>query len=204
MRRLVPLLLCAVVASACFDARLDIDVGDDGSTHVIVAVDTADVLSGFVDQAFVDLPDDVVAEDYVDGGFRGVQFDAPADDLPLLEDGFVREEADGGWTFQLDIPPAPAVVGDASLEVSVRLPGRQVEQNADEIGPDGEMIWDVALDEGAFLEARTLPGDPILGDDGTGSVSWVLVGIVIVAILALTGIGVAVVRRSGPDRSVTG
>lgn len=202
MRRSVLALLLVVlvpVLSGCFVGRIDVDVADDGSAHLVVAVDTPSLLGGFVDQAFAGLPPEVEAEDFVDGDFRGVQLDTDIGDLPEVSNVVVTEDPGGGWRFRLDVPPAPAIGGAPRLEVSVRLPGRQVDDNADRLGRDGAFLWDVPLgDEPQVLFARTEPGEPILGDDGTTSVPWAWVVGSIVAILALAGAGAWVARGSGP------
>lgn len=200
-RALLWLLLVVLVPvlSGCFVGRIDVDVREDGAAHLVVAVDTPSLLGGFVDQAFAELPPDVEAEDFVDGDFRGVQVDTDVDDLPDLSDVVVTEDPGGGWRFRMEVPAAPPIGGAPSLEVSVLLPGRQVEDNADRLGPDGAFLWAVPLgDEPQVLFARTEPGEPILGEDGTSAVPWAWVVGSIVAILALVAAGAVVARRSGP------
>jgi hypothetical protein len=181
-----------------------------------------------------ELPEGVEVEAYRDGDFCGVKFTAQFDDVAELEDifgqissetesqgfgslsSFVIEQDGDGWFFEAT-PSASSgeSMGDdtgmfedfmegASNIVRVKLPGEQVEHNADRIDDDGTMIWNLdVLGDTRTLTARTEPGDPItdevftdageevaaqLGgssggsdDDGGSSTIWIILGIVVVA-----------------------
>lgn len=176
------------------------------------------------DQGFDDMPSgegvEADVEPYDEDGFCGVRFqvtaDADAADEALAgvgggQDLVLREEPGGGWYFELplgDLGDAGDVAGfpgfdnffdGASFVVRVKLPGTQIDHNADEIASDGTMIWNVDLlnPPGTSLFVQTEPGDPITGDadpegggiDDDGGSNTVL--IVLLVVLALAAIAAA-------------
>ncbi|MFN3219315.1 MAG: hypothetical protein ACE367_22735 [Acidimicrobiales bacterium] len=177
------------------------------------------------EQGFDDMPSgegvDASVEPYDEDGFCGVRFNVTADADAANEalagfatggDIILRQEPGGGWYFELplgdlgdagdvaDFPGFDGFFDGASFVVRVKLPGTQIDHNADEIASDGTMIWNVDLLDppGTSLFVQTEPGDPItgdadpeggaLGDDG-GSNTLL---IVLLVILALAAIGAAI------------
>lgn len=171
------------------------ELGEDGEG----LPDRDQICDEFVtDQGFDDLPSgegvEASVEPYDEDGFCGVRFNVTADADAANEalagfgtggDITLREEPGGGWYFELplgdlgdagDVTEFPGF-GDffdgASFVVRVKLPGTQIDHNADEIASDGTMIWNVDLlnPPGTSLFLQTEPGEPITGDadpEGTG------------------------------------
>ena len=125
---------------------------------------------------------------------------------------FVLERDGEGWRFEAEAEPAGGDLDagegdpfgeelaefffrDASFVVRLTLPGEIVEHNADETGPQGELVWNIDLLGG---EVRTLSATSRAGgEDGDGGDAWVVM--VVVALLLAGGGGgamVAVRRRS--------
>jgi hypothetical protein len=174
------------------------------------------------EQGFDEMPSgegvDANVEPYDEDGFCGVRFQVTADAASANEalagvgggqDLILREEPGGGWYFELplgdlgdagDVAEFPGF-GDffdgASFVVRVKLPGTQIDHNADEIASDGTMIWNVDLlnPPGTSLFVQTEPGDPItgdadpegggVGDDGGGSNTLLIVVLVVLALAAI-------------------
>ena len=193
------------------------------------------------------LPNGTRVTEYRDGDFCGVKITAPfkagddvsksiadalggADELGASFEKFTIQRSGSGWKFEAKAS-ADAAAGTAGLDTSmmrrflngassvvrVKLPGRQVENNADRIDGDGTMIWNLdLLNETRTLSARTEPGEPIrnqvktdagknvagqLGgnsatgsaassnksDDGGGSSTWLIVVAVLVVLAAIGG-----------------
>lgn len=146
---------------------------------------------------------------------------------------FTLERDGDGWFFEA-APASSADTGGpgademgmfedfmrgASNVVRLKLPGRQVDHNADRIDDDGTMIWNIdVLGDSRTLTARTEPGDPITDetftdageqvageigggsgsgsdDDGGSSVLWIVLGAVVV-VAAIAGF-VIWKRKSG-------
>jgi hypothetical protein len=141
-------------------------------------------------------------------------------------DSFTIQKSGNGWKFEAK-PSAAAAGSTAGLDTStfrqffngassvvrIKLPGRQVENNADRIDGDGTMIWNLDLfGDTRTLSARTEPGEPIrnqvktdagkkvagaLGgssatgsassDDGGGSKTWLIIVAVLVVLAAIGG-----------------
>ena len=195
--------------------------------------DPCEEMQSSADTEAGELPSGVEIEPYRDGDFCGIKFTAEFADVDELEDlfgeissetesqgfgtleSFTIERDGDGWFFEA----TPAASSDSSgtdmgmfddfLEgasnvVRVKLPGKQVEHNADRIDGDGTMIWNLdVLGDTRTLTARTEPGDPItdevltdageevaadLGggggggsDDGGSSTVWIILGLVVVA-----------------------
>ncbi len=155
-----------------------------------------------------DVPEGAEVEPYEDGDFCGVRYSADftADELDAAlsdvsgEDGdFVIRRDGDGWRFdatladdaseEADFFPAE-LLGDPEFTVRVKLPGRQVEHNADRIEGDGTLVWDVDfLNPGEPLFARTEPGTPITGSGGDGGGSNTVLIIVIVVVIAAAAVG---------------
>jgi hypothetical protein len=88
---------------------------------------------------------------------------------PGIEDLVFRRDGDG-WRFEARMDaPSPGGTGapdeamarfflrDASFKIRILLPGKVVEHNADEVGADGELVWDIDLlaEEPRVLAARS-------------------------------------------------
>lgn len=155
-----------------------------------------------------DVPEGATTEPYEEGDFCGIRFTQTftADEMQqALNDSFQDEggefviERDGeGWRFQADLGDQATegaeffptdLFSDSEFVIRVRLPGRQVEHNADRIESDGTMVWDVDLfNPGPPLMARTEPGDPITGgggdDDGSNTLLIIVLIVVVVALAA--------------------
>ncbi len=171
-------------------------------------IPSRDELCGdFVDDT--DVPEGAEVEPYEEGDFCGVRYSADftAEELDAAlsdvsgEDGdFVIRRDGDGWRFdatlaedaseEADFFPAE-LLGDPEFTVRVKLPGRQVEHNADRIESDGTLVWDVDfLDPGEPLFARTEPGTPITGsggDDGGSNTVLIVVLVVVIAAAAFGG-----------------
>ncbi len=194
------------------------------------------------DQGFDEMPSadglDTTIEPYDEDGFCGVRFAVSADagaadealgGIATGQDLILREEPGGGWYFELplgevtdagDIAGFPGLDGffdGASFVVRVKLPGTQVDHNADEIATDGTMIWNVDLlnPPGTALFVQTEPGDPITGgaDPDAGGVGGSDDGsslglIVLLVVVALAAIAAAIwwfsrKKSTGSDAPVT-
>lgn len=163
---------------------------------------------------------------YRDGDFCGLQFDGS-----VAPDGVEEQlnspgsqiaaelQRDGdGWTFALNIDdPLGAeaagggalfdsldLFGSSEFVVRVKLPGEQVDHNANSIEGDGTMRWEVDLaDLPVRLFARTQPGEPITGsggpgEDGGGGDAG---AVILIVVVALVGLGLAafwLMRKSSP------
>jgi hypothetical protein len=190
-----------------------------------------------------DLPNGTKVEAYKDGDFCGVKFTIPftagddidksiADAFGGLESAgvggfetFTIEKQGTGWRFQAKPASDSSSTGTdmamfeqyfkgASNVVRIKLPGRQVEHNADRIDGDGTMIWNLnVLGDSRTLSARTEPGEPKRnetltdagkkvaatvgassavsgsggGDDGGGSNTMLIVVIVLIVAAAIGG-----------------
>lgn len=120
----------------------------------------------------------------------------------MFESFLLEPDGDGGWSFRATLPPSDdlggegmppemieALVGDPEIRFALRLPGRQVDHNADRIEDDGTLVWELGLtgDGEQALSARTEPGDPITAG-GDGLSTPVVVGLVALVGLALAGL----------------
>jgi hypothetical protein len=181
-----------------------------------------------------ELPEGLQVEPYRDGDFCGVKFTAEFSDVDELQEMFdeisaetesqgfgslasLTIEQDGdGWFFEAtpsatsgestgtDTEMFEDFMEGASNVVRIKLPGEQVEHNADRIDDDGTMIWNLdVFGDTRTLTARTEPGDPITdevftdageevsadiggatggsSDDGGSSTIWIILGILVVA-----------------------
>jgi hypothetical protein len=180
------------------------------------------------------LPDGAKVEPYKDGDFCGVRVSTPFKNLDeaiallgsssdsgstgggALSD-LALEKTNNGFRFSAnwDVDDASGDAGgDAfaqqflkgfSYIVRIKLPGGQVENNADRIDGDGTMIWNLDPLKSTRLTARTELGKPVItnkvqtdagknvsatvgggsggGDDGGGSKTWlwIVLGLVVVA-----------------------
>ena len=121
---------------------------------------------------------------------------------------FVLERDGDGWRFDAEMDPASSELAaggddsfgeelaqflfqDASFVVRLTLPGEIVEHNADETGPQGELVWNIDLLGG---EVRTLSATSGAGgDDGGGG--GAVIAVAAVALLLAAGVGVALLVR---------
>ena len=84
---------------------------------------------------------------------------------------------------------ARLLLGDASFVVRLSLPGEIVSHNADEIGPDGELVWNIDIFGG---ETRTLSASSDVSGEGGGGGTTIVVA---VAALLVVVLAVVYVRR---------
>jgi hypothetical protein len=172
------------------------DFGDPGN-EAAEAPSREELCADFLDDQ--DIPPEADIETFDDGDFCGARYTQTfvPDTLgaALGADGdFVLERDGDGWRFEAvttDDQEAndpeflalfESVLEDAEFVLRVRLPGRQVEHNADRIDPDGALVWDLDIfDPPDRLFARTVPGEPITGS-GEGSSSTV--GLVALGVVA--------------------
>jgi hypothetical protein len=217
-------------------AALDPDAEPDAGS-------SGDICKDMVTDAQEETPTGGKVEAYKDGDFCGVRISAPFADieeaLQLLESGGdtggatledVTLEKDGNaWVFDATWNPSDtgATTGaDAemtkqflqgfSFVIRMRLPGGQVDQNADLIEDDGTMVWNLDPSAQRTLTARTEPGAAVIrdrvqtdagkninssaasasgaGDDDGGSKTWlwVVIGLVVVAII----VAIVLMKRS--------
>jgi hypothetical protein len=181
------------------------------------------------------LPDGASVEPYREGDFCGVILTAGFESVDELDEtlgtlfsntesqglasfqSFTIEQDGDGWVFEavpldtgsetggMDTGMFEDMLDGASNVVRVKLPGRQVDHNADRIDGDGTLIWNLdVLGDTRTLQARTEPGDPITDevltdagedvggeigsadgaggdDDGGSSVVWIVLGVLVVA-----------------------
>ncbi|HSL59290.1 MAG TPA: hypothetical protein VK866_15695 [Acidimicrobiales bacterium] len=128
----------------------------------------------------------------------------------MFESFLLEPDGEGGWRFEASLPEADdlgaegmppemleSLIGNPEIRFAIRLPGRQVEHNADRIEGDGTMVWELGLTgEGEqALSARTVPGDPITGGDD-GGLSPIVIGLLVVAAVLGT-IAIVMVVRNG-------
>ncbi|NND76352.1 MAG: hypothetical protein HKN44_15245, partial [Ilumatobacter sp.] len=157
-----------------------------------------------------DVPEGSTTEAYEDGKFCGVRFsqEFAAGELDqvlsesLAGDGTgdfdIRRDGDG-WRFEATFDDTATgdaeffpdeLFSDAEFVVRIKLPGRQVEHNADSIDENGAMVWNVNLfNPGEPLMARTEPGTPITGSGGDGGSSAALIIVLVLVVLALAAVG---------------
>ena len=133
-------------------------------------------------------PAGATIEPYEDGDFCGITYsvdfsatemDAALDEMAGGDGDFVIRRDGDGWLFEATSDESAAtgtdffpeeLFTDAEFTVRVKLPGRQVEHNADFIDSDGAMVWELdLLDPAPSLMARTEPGQPITGSGGGGA-----------------------------------
>ncbi|HEX7095253.1 MAG TPA: hypothetical protein VF183_05185 [Acidimicrobiales bacterium] len=166
------------------------------------------------------VPEGSEVEPYDEDGFCGIEvtfaFSSPRELTDLVArvdpeqsifERFVLEGDGEAWTFEavpassldtggVDASGFETFLEDASNVVRMRIPGRQVEHNADRIDEDGTMIWDLdVLGDPRTLHARTEPGEPIRsqtfssagdaatraedGGNGSSAVLWIVLGVVL-------------------------
>jgi hypothetical protein len=168
--------------------------GDFEGVRVTVPFEAGDDVASTVERLFADLDDGDDGLTGEDGGFER----------------FVLERDGDGWRFDAELSGtsadlggsddafgaafAQALLGDASFLIRLKLPGDVVEHNADEVGPDGELIWEIDLFEAGNreLSARSEPGS------GGGSSGTVIAVVVVVGLLALAGGGAYYLSRRRP------
>lgn len=92
------------------------------------------------------------------------------------------------------------VFDKVTVQVSVRLPGRAFNHNADRV-ENGRFIWTLTLnDERDVLFAQTIPAATASGKGGNSPWPWIVLAIGVSAVLAI-GIGLAWnQRRTRPQR----
>lgn len=150
----------------------------------------------------------------LDGDDSGLGLDPAGGDLSIRRDG-------EGWLFESinantesddeDLGDdfgsfAGQLLDDAELSIRVKLPGRQVEHNADRIESDGTMVWEIDPlgDDRDRYFVRTEPGETITGSSGGSSTTWLIVGAVVIA-AALLGFFVwRQTRRPSSDPQAPG
>jgi len=167
--------------------------------EVVVAFTAEDDLGQLIGEALAASPGD--AGDLGSGPTAG-----------MFESFLVEPDGAGGWRFEATMastdeladeggmPPEMLrnLIGEPEVQFSIRLPGRQVEHNADRLLGDGTMVWDLDLFGGTgeqALAARTVPGSPITGSDD-GGLSPVVVGLVAIGVL-LGAVAVVLFIRNG-------
>ena len=218
-------------------AALDPDAEPDSGS-------TGDVCADMVKDAESDTPEGGKVEPYKKGDFCGVKLTASFanidEGLELLNsssdsggatlEDVTLEKRGNGWVFDAQWNPGDtgAMTGGADDEMSkqftqgfqfiirMKLPGGQVEQNADLIEDDGTMVWNLNPTTGRELNARTEAGATVIkskvqtdagknvgasaatGTGGSGddesSKTWLYVvgGLVVVAIIA----GIVLMKRN--------
>ena len=199
---------------------------------------TGDVCQDMVKDAQSETPQGGKVEPYKKGDFCGVKLSASfasiEEGLELLNssgdsggatlEDVTLEKQGNGWVFDAEWNPSDtsAATGGADDEMSkqflqgfqfvirMKLPGGQVDQNADLIEGDGTMVWNLDPTAARTLKARTEAGAAVIkskvqtdagknvsasaatgsgasaGDDDGDSKTWlwVVIGLVVVAIIA--------------------
>ena len=210
-------------AAEDFAGSFGTDDGGDG-------FDVGDPCQDPVTDARDSVPAGVQVEEYDQDGFCGVRLTAdfgPGDDVAATLEGLLQGVDDDltggsgpitlrregeGWLFEVVNDTSageeiPAGFGESLLEGAeiayrIKLPGRQVEHNADRIEGDGTMVWelDILGETRDRLFARTEPGETITGGGGGGSSTLLIVGgVVLVAAL----LGFVVWRQTRKPKAAT-
>jgi hypothetical protein len=201
----------------------------------------ADICQQTIDEAKGETPEGAKIEPYKKGDFCGYKVTAPFKNtdeaIDILGGGtstsggaslenVTLEKQGTGWVFNAEWNPddAGASTGGTdqammkqflqgfSFVVRLKLPGGQVDQNADLIEGDGTMVWNLDPVTSRTLKARTEPGAAVVkskvqtdagknintnaastagsgsssGDDGGSSKTWlyVVIALVVVGIFA--------------------
>ncbi len=150
--------------------------------------------------------DDVAASiDRIFAGTGGEASPLAGDDSAFRR--LVLERDGDGWRFEADMDIsagelteetendpfseafARLLLGDASFVVRLSLPGEIVSHDADEIGPDGELVWNIDIFGG---ETRTLSANSDASGEGGGGRTTIVVA---VAALLVVVLAVVYVRR---------
>lgn len=200
-----------------FDEETGEDFGDDPCGQIRAQIESS----------AEEVPAGTEVKPYEQDGFCGVQMRGEFSSIDQLDellidadDGtfstFTLERDGDAWVFEAEPLPtedAGEMVGfeelmqGASNVFRLRLPGRQVDHNADRIDDDGTLIWNLGVTgETRTLRARTEPGDPIRGqtltpagedipgqlggdgdDDGGSSALWIGLGLLVV-VAAVVGL----------------
>ncbi len=153
--------------------------------------------------------DDVAASiDRIFAGTGGESSPLAGDDSAFRR--LVLERDGDGWRFEAEMEIsageltegtegdplgeafARLLLGDASFVVRLSLPGEIVSHNADEIGPDGELVWNIDIFGG---ETRTLSASSDLSGEGRGGGTTIVVAVAALLISVLVVAGVFVARR---------
>ncbi len=96
-----------------------------------------------------------------------------------------------------DLPIDPSqITGDlVSANVIVTMPGRVKEHNADEVRPDGTLIWNVSLTRSTSISATS-----DLGSSASSWIWWLIGGLVGLAVAG--GVTVALSSRKKEEKAV--
>ncbi len=81
---------------------------------------------------------------------------------------------------------------DASFVVRLKLPGEVVSHNADEIGPDGELVWNIDIFGG---ETRTLSASSDVSGEGGGGGTTIVAAVAVLLVVVLAVVYVYVRRQ---------
>jgi hypothetical protein len=205
---------------------------------------TGDICKDMLTDAQEDTPEGSKVEPYKKGDFCGVKLTASFanidEGLELLNsssdtggatlENVTLEKQGAAWVFDAEWNPGDtneATGGDAemakqflqgfSFVIRMKLPGGQVDQNADLIEDDGTMVWNLDPSASRDLKARTEPGAAVIkgkvqtdagknvnqtaaagsgaSDDG-GSKTWIIIviGLVVVAII----VAIVLMKRNKP------
>ena len=151
---------------------------------------STDVCQQMMDSAKSDNPTGAKIDPYKDGDFCGFRISASFatidEGLALLNgssdssggtslDNVTLEKAGSGWNFSADWNPSST--GDSagtdaaltkqflqgfSFVIRIKLPGGQVDQNADLIEGDGTMVWNLDPSTSRTLSAKTDASAPVI------------------------------------------
>ncbi|HHC07418.1 MAG TPA: hypothetical protein ENK55_01690 [Actinobacteria bacterium] len=228
---LVLAALVAVAATACkIDARLNLDVAEDGSGTIVTEFGVDEELKALIEQSGEDvqfgnefgLPEGAETFERTEGEFTyygaKVPFENPEEAVEILtntgEGGAAFEDlqltaSDGSVEFRAravaetpdlggdELPFDPSVLTDDFLSVKfvLRLPGKVVEHNADEVLPDGRLVWELPITGGEKeLLARSETG-------GGFPTALLILGLLVVAAIVV-GLVVVARRRGEADRAL--
>ena len=219
------IVISAIDKDAAEDFAGSFDTGDGAD-----GLDVGDPCDDPVTDARGSVPPGVQVEPYDQGGFCGVRLTAEfgsGDDVAATLEGLLQGVDDDlsggsgqitlrregeGWLFEVandvsadeEIPAfGESLLEDAEIAYRVKLPGRQVDHNADRIEGDGTMVWELDLvgETRDRLFVRTEPGETITGGGGGGSSTLLIVGGVVIAAALL---GFVVWRQTRKPTAVAG
>lgn len=171
--------------------------GDFVGVRVTVPFESGDDVAASIDRIFAGTGGESSPLAGDDSAFRRLVLERDGDGWRFeaemeISAGELTEGTEGTEGDPLGEAFARLLLGDASFVVRLSLPGEIVSHNADEIGPDGELVWNIDIFGG---ETRTLSASSDLsgegGSGGGGTTIVVAVAALLISVLVVAGVFVA-------------